>query len=397
VTRPFPRTTRVAALAALLLVLTGPLPAVAELAAPAPPALGAELPSGWPTVEGLQAESWVLVEAATGQVLAAHRSDVRRPVASTIKVLTALTVLDRADPSELVVAGEEARDIEGASVGIAPGDEWTIEQLLDAIITRSGNDAAAVLAAYVAGDAERFAAMMGEDAERLGLPDAVVVDPSGLTDENLLTADELATLARAALDDPRLRPLLGRRSVVLPGLGEVETRNELLLGYEGATGVKTGFTIAAGNSLIGSAERDGRELIAVVLAAGEDPAVRFAEVSRLLDLGFDAFVPRSVTGEVRYAVAGGEVSYEIVATPVTTPEGIEPELDLVPTARPPEGSVPVEVSAGGRSLGTVTADAVGPARGDEPPPIDGGALLGRALVDGTYAALRAASASGELR
>jgi serine-type D-Ala-D-Ala carboxypeptidase (penicillin-binding protein 5/6) len=391
------RTTAVAVLSALLLVLVGPLPAVAELTAPAPPALGAERPAGWPTVDGLEAESWVLVEADTGQVLAAHRSDVRRPVASTIKVLTALTVLDRTDPSELVVAGEEARDVEGASVGIAPGDQWTIEQLLDAIITRSGNDAADVLAAYVAGDAERFSAMMGEDAERLGLPDAVVVDPSGLTDENLLTAEELATLARAALDDPRLRPLLGRRSVVLPGLGEVETRNELLLGYPGATGVKTGFTLAAGNSLIGSAERDGRELIAVVLAAGEDPAVRFAEAGRLLDLGFEAFLPRSVTGEVRYAVAGGEVRYEIQATPVTTPEAIEPELDLVPTARPPEGSLQVEVAAGGRSLGTVTADAVDPARGGEPAPVEGGALLGRALVDGAYAALRAASASGELR
>jgi serine-type D-Ala-D-Ala carboxypeptidase (penicillin-binding protein 5/6) len=373
-----------------------PAPAAAELAAPAPPALGTELPAGWPTLEGLEADSWVLVEAATGQILASHRSDLRRPVASTIKILTALTVLDRADPADVVVAGEEARDIEGASVGITPGDEWTIEELLDGIIIRSGNDAAEVLAAHVAGDAEAFSALMAEDADRLGLPDAVVVDPSGLTDENLLTAEELATLARAALDDQRLRPLLERRTVALPGLGTVETRNELLFDYPGATGVKTGFTLAAGNSLVGSASRDGRELIAVVLDAGEDPATRFLEVARLLDLGFESFVPHGVTGEISYAVAGGDHRFEVPATPVTTPRGIDPELGFTPTARPPEGTLPVEVLARGDRLGSVVAEAAnGPTV--EPREVEGGALLGRAIVDGAYAALRAASAAGELR
>jgi serine-type D-Ala-D-Ala carboxypeptidase (penicillin-binding protein 5/6) len=396
------RSLRTAAAAWLALVVTvgvavvGPVPAVAELAAPAPPALGAELPAGWPTVEGLEADSWVLVEAATGQILAAHRSDLRRPVASTIKILTALTVLDRADTAETVVAGEEARDIEGASVGITPGDEWTIEQLLDGIIIRSGNDAAEVLAAHVAGDAEAFSALMAEDADRLGLTDAVVVDPSGLTDENLFTAEELATLARAALDDQRLRPLLGRRTVALPGLGTVETRNELLFDYPGATGVKTGFTLAAGNSLIGSAIRDGRELIVVVLDAGEDPATRFREAAGLLDLGFEAFVQHSVTGEISYAVAGGDRGFELPATPVTTPREVDPELAFTPTARPPEGTLPVEVVAGGDLLGTIVAEVTneGAAGPDE---VGGGALLGRALVDGAYAALRAASAAGELR
>jgi serine-type D-Ala-D-Ala carboxypeptidase (penicillin-binding protein 5/6) len=385
-----------AAWIALLATVVGSVPAAAELAAPAPPALGAELPGGWPTLEGLEADSWVLVEAATGQILASHRSDLRRPVASTIKILTALTVLDRADPADTVVAGEEARDIEGASVGITPGDEWTIEQLLDGIIIRSGNDAAEVLAAHVAGDAEAFSAMMAEDADRLGLPDAVVVDPSGLTDENLFTAEELATLARAALDDQRLRPLLGRRTVALPGLGTVETRNELLFDYPGATGVKTGFTLAAGNSLVGSASRDGRELIAVVLDAGEDPATRFLEVARLLDLGFESFVPHSVTGEVSYAVAGGAHRFEVPATPVTTPRAIEPELELTPTARPPEGTLPVEVVAGGDRLGSIVAEAANGATAG-PGEVEGGALLGRAIVDGAYAALRAASAAGELR
>jgi serine-type D-Ala-D-Ala carboxypeptidase (penicillin-binding protein 5/6) len=400
VTRPAPRFAALAALLALLLALVGPTPARAELTAPMPPVLGAELPAGWPTVDGLEAGSWVLVEASTGQILAEHRSDQRRPVASTIKILTALTVLDRAEPDEVVVAGEEARGIEGASVGLSPGDEWTIEQLLDAIIIRSGNDAAEVLAAHVAGDTEAFADLMAEDAQLLGLDDAVVVDPSGLTDENLLTAQELATLARVALDDHRLRPLLARRTVELPGLGTVETRNELLFRYRGATGVKTGFTLAAGNSLVGSAERDGRELIAVVLAAGEDPATRFAEVGRLLDHGFDDFVQTTVTAEIGYAVAGGAVAYEVAATPVTTPVDDEPVVGFVPTARPPEDELSVEVTAGRHRLGTLhaqpPADAAPGARSG-PDDAEGAALLGRAIVDGAYAALRAASAAGELR
>jgi D-alanyl-D-alanine carboxypeptidase len=225
-----------------------------------------------------------------------------------------------------------------------------------------------------------------------------VVDPSGLTDENLLTAGELATLARVALDDPRLRPLLARRTAVLPGLGQVETRNELLFRYPGATGVKTGFTLAAGNSLIGSAEREGRELIAVVLDAGEDPATRFAEVGRLLDLGFEDFAPRTVTGDVRFAVGGGERRFEIASTPVTTPTDAEPTLELLPPARPPEEALEVEVTVDGRPLGTVSAEPGegGPA-GEAPADVDGGALLGRAIADGAYAALRAAYAADALR
>jgi serine-type D-Ala-D-Ala carboxypeptidase (penicillin-binding protein 5/6) len=313
-------------------------------------------------------------------------------------VLTALSVLDRAEPDEVVVVGEEARDIEGASVGLQPGDEWTVEQLLDAIITRSGNDAANALAVHVAGDLDAFAEVMAEDAAALGLEDATVVDPSGLTDENLLSALDLATLARAALADPRLRPLLGKRSVDLPGIGEIETRNELLLDYEGATGVKTGFTLAAGNSLVGSAERDGRELVAVVLAAGEDPAQRFREVARLLDLGFDAFEPQVLTGELRYAIAGGEQLLELAPTPVTLPVGEEPVLGFVPSARPPEASVPVPVMVGGAPLGEILADPTEPRRGGAAEAdLDGGAGLGRALVDGAYAALRAASTTGALR
>jgi serine-type D-Ala-D-Ala carboxypeptidase (penicillin-binding protein 5/6) len=381
-------------LVALLLVgALATTPAAAEPVAPAPPPLGEDPLPGWPTAAGLEASSWVLVEAATGQVLAERGADRRRPVASTIKVLTALTVLDRAEPDDLVTAGEEAAGVEGASVGIVPGDTWTIEQLLDAIIIRSGNDAAEVLAAHVAGDADAFAELMADDARALGLDDAVVVDPSGLTDENLFTAAELAVLARAALDDPRLRPILARTDVELPGQDPIETRNELLLTYDGATGVKTGFTIAAGNSLIGSAERDGRELITVVLDAGEDPATRFLEAAELLDLGFDAFEPTTVEGDVSYAVAGGEVRFDLDATPVTVPTGSEPEPALVPLARPPGGEVPVAVEVDGRPLGEVTMT---PVDGGAPRDADGGAAIGRAVADGVYAALRVASAQGEL-
>jgi D-alanyl-D-alanine carboxypeptidase len=398
VTRSLPRPAATAALVALLLLgVATPRAAQAELVAPPPPALGAEPPAGWPGPEGLEAEAWVLLEAETGQVLAGHGAERRRSVASTIKILTALSILDRAAPDEVVVAGEETRGIEGASVGLEPGDEWTVEQLLDAIITRSGNDAANALAIHVAGDLEAFAELMAADAEALGLEDATVVDPSGLTDENLLSALDLATLARVALDDARLRPLLAKRTVDLPGIGEIETRNELLLTYDGATGVKTGFTLAAGNSLVGSAERDGRELIAVVLAAGEDPAQRFQEAATLLDLGFEAFEPELVTGELRYAVAGGEHVLEVTPTPVTTPTDQDPVLAFVPGVRPPERAVPVEVTVGGRSLGSVVAEPRTPDGGAERDEVDGGALLGRALVDGAYAALRAASAAGALR
>jgi serine-type D-Ala-D-Ala carboxypeptidase (penicillin-binding protein 5/6) len=360
-------------------------PAGAEREPPASPLIS-EAPEGWPEPPDVSAEAWVLVDAATGQILAERRGEQRRPVASTVKVLTALTVLDRVDVDDVVRVGEEV-EVGGASVGLSPGDEWTVEQLLDGLLIRSGNDAAEALAVHVAGDMESFVELMAADAAALGLQDVVITEASGLGDGNELSARDLAVLSRVALSDPDLRELLGRETADLPGAGRVVNRNELLRDYPGATGVKTGYTEAAGFGLIGSAERDDVELVAVVLGSEEDPA-RFADATRLLDHGFEAYEPVTLGATWELVVAGGQHSLVAEEVTVVVPEPDDVTFGGLPPARPLIGLQAVELLADEAVLGTIDVEV-----DDGPAPVSGTAALGRVLVDEAYAGMRATTAA----
>lgn len=382
---------RVVALVAVsLLTLALPTPAVAELEPPPEPLLEGPVTTGWPQPPDVEVPVFLLVEAESGQVLAARSADERRPVASTIKMLTALTVTERAELDDEVVIGPEVQGLEGASVDLEPGERWTVEQLLQAVLVRSGNDAAEALAVAVGGDRDGFVELMIADAEAVGLRvgdpgGAVITSPTGLDDAQRLSARDLATLGRVLLADPQLRAIVGSEEVTLPGVGTDENRNQLVGTYPGVTGIKTGFTEAAGNSLVVSALRGERELIVVVLGAGPDPE-RFQAATALLDHGFDAFAATEVGGARTLLVAGGRREFEVGPTPLTAPVGAEVALDLPLPVRAPEATeldVPVEFDGVPVATATATASADGPA------PVDGAARLGRAVADGVYAALRA--------
>ncbi|MFA9445182.1 D-alanyl-D-alanine carboxypeptidase family protein [Egicoccus sp. AB-alg6-2] len=383
-----------ATMAAAGAMLVGATPAVAELAPPPVAAIDPKPADDWPrpTPDEVAASHWVLVEGATGQRLAEHRADEQRAVASTIKVLTALTAIGRVDLDDEVTVGEEVL-VGGASVGLEPGETWSVQQLLEAILVRSGNDAAEALATHVAGTTEDFLELMEADAQALGLPPRGFGSPSGLGDTNELSAYELATIARAALADDRLRPILAQEQTELPGQGTVENRNELLGSYPGASGVKTGFTLAAGNSLVASAQRDGRELIAVVLDAGDDPA-RFAQAARLLDLGFSAFRAQELALELELSVAGGRRAFVLEPAPLTIPTDAVHELVVDLPARVPEGPIAVAVEVDGTPVAMTQAEAVDHHASTT---AASAADLGAALADGAYATLRAAAAAGSLR
>lgn len=378
-------------LAASLLTLASPFPATAELAPPPEPLVEGPVAVGWPEPPPLDVPVYLLVEAETGQVLAARSADERRPVASTVKILTALTVMERTELDERVVVGPEVQGLEGASVELEPGERWTVDQLLRGVLVRSGNDAAEALAVAVGGDREGFVELMAEDAAAVGLPvggpdGAVITSPTGLDDAQRLSARHLATLGRVLLADPQLRAIVGAEEVTLPGVGTDENRNQLVGAYPGVTGIKTGFTEAAGNSLVGSAVRDGRELIVVVLGAGPDPE-RFEATAALFDHGFEAFTATQVQGERILLVAGGRRELAVDPQPVTAPTGTEVVLDLpVPVRAPEAAELDVPVAFDGVPVATATATV----STHEPGPVEGGARLGRAVADGVYAALRAA-------
>ncbi|HWH30145.1 MAG TPA: serine hydrolase [Mycobacteriales bacterium] len=291
-----PRTRRPATAGALALALAGVLalgagPAAAAQAAPARLPAGVTLADGAPAAPtGITAASWLVADLDTGEVLAARDPHAKRPPASTLKVLTALALLPVVPSGTLVRPTQEQVDIEGSKVGLVPGVAYPAEELYSALLMVSGNDAANALAG-AAGGTPVAARLMNEQAARLGAVDTRATNPHGLHAEGQVsTAYDLALIARAALAVPEIAEwVVTQRSTVSAGPGkprfEVFNKNKLLGSYEGALGVKTGYTTASLATFIGAAERDGRRLVVVMLRSQP----RFwAEATALLDWGFAA-------------------------------------------------------------------------------------------------------------
>jgi D-alanyl-D-alanine carboxypeptidase (penicillin-binding protein 5/6) len=250
----------------------------------------------------LSARAAAVVDLGTGRTLYSLGGDRRLPIASTTKMMTALLVSELADPEE--VATVYARDLVGGSTaGLRAGERFTVEELLYAALLPSGNDAAMTLADHVGrerlggvGDegVRRFVRAMNARAELWGLDDTRFRNPMGYdAPGHYSSALDLAQLGRRVLRDPlisgvvattkrRVAGYVGGRAERQPVYHPVETTNELLGSYRGATGVKTGTTRGAGEALVASAERGETGLVAVVLGSSD----RFGDVRALLDWGF---------------------------------------------------------------------------------------------------------------
>lgn len=344
---------------------------------------------GWPTPPRVTAASMLLLDVDADTVLAARDPDRLRSVASTVKMLTALTVR-RLEPDleRVLTAGPEVGGLEGSGVGLSAGESWTLRELLEGMLVRSGNDAAATVAAQLLpGGTEAFLAEMRADADRLGLDNAVLVSPSGLDDRNQLSAAHLATLAAEVLDDPVLAEIVALDGVRLPGIGGLPNRNELVRRDSTVVGVKTGFTEAAGYALVAAAERDERVLVAVVLDSADADA-RFEDAARLFDHAA-AFASLPVLGAVELGCAGRQVVLEPAATTVVVPRATR---DLVEVAWPPricpvQDQLLVTPTLQRLPLSPVTVDVV--ASDEAGAPDDADAVLGRWLADTVQRALRA--------
>ena len=237
-----------------------------------------------------QPRSGLLFDLDTGDVLWRRLPDRVLPIASLTKMMTALIVVQRARPSDKVRVTKEALAYKGSGVGVLPrGKRVKLETMLNGLLLPSGNDAAIALAQRVSGTVARFVARMNEQARALGLACTRFSSPDGFEDSgNHSCATDLAALARAVLDRPRLARIVKRRRAVLPfpikgGRIFLFNNNPLVrAGYPGVLGIKTGFTNRAGRCLVAAAQRGGRRL-AVVLLHSPDPG-RQARV--LLDRGF---------------------------------------------------------------------------------------------------------------
>ncbi|MBQ2955165.1 MAG: D-alanyl-D-alanine carboxypeptidase [Clostridia bacterium] len=238
----------------------------------------------------VDARAAILIERESGRVLYEKNADTRYPMASTTKIMTALIAVEHCRMDEIVTAGPNASGVPGTSIYLGKGEQLTMYQMLQGLMLRSGNDAAVAIAEHIAGDVKSFAALMNARASMLGA-DAYFVTPNGLDEGgHSASARAMALITRAAMENETFRELVGTQEAVIPWVDNeysrvLRNKNRLLREYEGATGVKTGFTSAAGRCLVFSAERDGMELIGVVLNCPD----WFGEAERLLDWGFANF------------------------------------------------------------------------------------------------------------
>lgn len=242
-----------------------------------------------PALPQVWAKTWIIVDAATGNVLAAKRAHKKRAPASTIKMLTALTVLPKLPPESTYVARKKAVNMYGSRVGLVRGKTYSIKDLMNAMMLPSANDAAVALA-QANGGVRRTVAQMNELAAQLNATNTVARNPSGLDSPGMVsTAYDLAIIARAGLDQPRFSDYVKRVRAEFPIKGKnkvkmIYTTNRLLLkNYRGAIGVKTGFTSNAGRTFVGAAERNGRTLIVAMMGVNEQSDIA---AKKLLDWGF---------------------------------------------------------------------------------------------------------------
>jgi D-alanyl-D-alanine carboxypeptidase (penicillin-binding protein 5/6) len=240
----------------------------------------------------------LVADLDTGRVLWAHAASRSLPIASVTKLMTALVVEGNSRPSDRVRISRRAVAAQGSRVGLLPVfKKVQLETMLYGLLLPSGNDAAVALAEHVGGSVEGFVQMMNGQADALGLRCTTFDSPSGFEEtkrqrdaHNRSCATDLAILARAVLDQPRLARITGTLSTVRPfpikgGKLYLQNHNPLLKDhYPGTLGLKTGFTNAAGRTFVGAAERGGHRLVVVLL---DTPDIgRQAEA--LLDRGFRA-------------------------------------------------------------------------------------------------------------
>lgn len=261
--------------------------------------------SAFAEAPGDSAEASILIHADTGRVLCSKNADARMLIASTTKIMTALVVLNHCDPDETVEIKPEHSAIEGSSTYLKPDGEYTVRDLLYGMLLASGNDAAAALACHCAGDIASFAQMMNDTAAQLGLENSSFENPHGLDGENhYSSAYDLAMIAREALKNELFAEIVASKTHTI-GEQTYVNHNKLLWNYEGCVGVKTGYTMAAGRTLVSCAERDGMKLICVTLSDRDD----WNDHMALYDWAFSEYENRSLLpmGEIsRIPVISGE-------------------------------------------------------------------------------------------
>ena len=313
------------------------------------------LPSGMlckaaEAVPQTSAQAYILMEAGSGRVLAGKNTGQEMAIASTTKIMTALVALEHGNLSDQVVVKENHLK-EGSSMYLRAGEVLTLEALLYGLLLPSGNDAAECIAEHCGGSREQFVAWMNETAQRLGMTHTSFANPSGLDAEGHYScAEDMAHLAAAAMDEPTFVRIASTKTAAV-GERMLGNHNKLLLTLSGCTGGKTGYTDAAGRTLVTCCERDGMRLIAVTLNDRED----WKDHAALYEYGFRAYAQERVVsdGEICAVlpVRGGTQAEAALAAGVGFAYPVAEGENLTVSMRLPEAlTAPVEA---GERVGTL--------------------------------------------
>ena len=248
----------------------------------------------------INAESAILMDGTTGEVLFSKNGESKHFPASTTKVLTALITLEKTNLNDVVTIGKNPPFAKGSSIGLKEGEKFTVETLLTGLLLESGNDCAEALAEHIGGSVENFAKMMNEKATELGCTSSNFVNPSGLPDDNhVTTAQDLALIMKEAIKNKDYIRISRLISVELPpsnldGQKRWTNNHNYLVNpnskyfYKYALAGKSGYTDVARHTFTISGEKDGRTLVATFLKA-EDKNKNYEDMAKLLDYGFDNF------------------------------------------------------------------------------------------------------------
>ena len=303
------------------------------------------------------------MDAQTGRVLYEKDADRKSLIASTTKIMTALVVCEQCNVLDRMRIPKEAVGIEGSSMYLQEGEVLTVQELLYGLMLHSGNDAAVALAIYCGGTVEGFVEMMNDKARYLGLNNTHFANPNGLDHpDHYSTARDLAVLAAYAMENCVFARTVSTKTLTV-GQRYMKNHNKLLWMVDGADGVKTGFTRAAGRVLVSSATRDGRRLIAVTIHDPND----WQDHQKLLEDGFEKYKTRQLIASgqqigCRFVLDGAEKSVPILAAGDFFYPMMEGEQATVVLSQPEFSYAPVTAGAeagfayiciGGKSVGKV--------------------------------------------
>ncbi len=250
---------------------------------------------------GTSAKGAVLLNGDTGEILWEQNSEKRLPMASTTKIMTGLLLCENGGLEKEITVSDEMVRVEGTSMGLLAGDRVTLHDLLYGLMLSSGNDAANVIAYTLGGSVNGFVKLMNQKAEELGLKNTHFDTPSGLDgDTHYTSAYDLASLARYALNNEDFAKAVSSKSAVLnygnpPYRRTLTNHNKMLKIFDGAIGVKTGFTKKSGRCLVSAAKRDGEYVIAVTLSDPND----WKDHTAMLEYGFDKIKLTEVSPDIK--------------------------------------------------------------------------------------------------